>query len=119
MKIMVSTRTADISRIRHLVDERVSRLSRFESRLSRAEVVFTGERMDVIASATLSVDGGKPIHAEARDPDARSALDELYSKLVSQVRKLHDRYHDHESTPVAPLPGHRGVREVVRGYRKT
>ncbi len=118
MKIMVSARNADIAPIRSLVDDQLSRLSRFEPRLSRAEVVFTGEKTDILASATLSVDRGKPIHAEARDPEARNALDQLCSKLVSQLKRVHDRYHDHEAPPVTPLPGYGGVREVVRDRRK-
>lgn len=105
MKTIITARNTDIGEVRDGIEARFERLQRFESRASRAEVVFTGEKTEVRASAVVSIDRGKPVYAEATGPDSRTALDRLIDKLVNQLRRYHDRYHEHAAPPTEELFG--------------
>lgn len=105
MRTIITARNVNVSGFRDVIEARFERLVRFESRASRAEVVFTGEKAVVRASAVVSIDRGKPVYAEASAPDPRTALDRLVDKLVNQLRRYHDRYHEHAAPPMDELFG--------------
>ena len=45
------------------------------------------------------------MHGEAEGPDPRTALDRLTEKLGNQLRRNHDRYHEHAAPPMDELFG--------------
>ena len=105
MRTIVTARNADVSDIREIIETRLMNLTRFEPRASKAEIVFTGEKMQVRAAAVISVDRGRPVHGEASGPDPRTALDRLADKLGNQLRRNHDRYNEHSAPPMDELFG--------------
>ena len=106
MQVIVTTRNCEIpADVRDAVDDRFEHLQRFETRASRAEVVFTGEKNRVRAEALVSIDRGERIHGEGEGPDARSALDRLTRKLGVQLRRKHERHHAHRAPPMDELFG--------------
>lgn len=105
MRTIITARNTDVSELRDVIESRFERLERFESRASRADVVFTREKMGTRAAAVVSIDRGRPVHAEAAGPDARTALDRLVDKLVNQLRRYHDRHHAHAAPPMDELFG--------------
>lgn len=105
MQMIVTARNCDVSDIRDVIDARFEHLERFEPRAARAEVVFTGEKKRVRAEALISIDRGPRIHGEAEGGDVRSALDRLTEKLSVQLRKHHERHHEHRAPPMDELFG--------------
>ncbi len=105
MRTIVTARNTDVSDIREIIETRFTNLTRFEPRASKAEVVFTGEKMQVRAAAVVSVDRARPVHGEAAGPDPRTALDRLADKLGNQLRRNHDRYNEHSAPPMDELFG--------------
>lgn len=106
MQVIVTTRNCEIpTDVREAVDARFDHLQRFETRASRAEVVFTGEKNRVRVEALVSIDRGERIHGEGEGPDARSALDRLTQKLSVQLRRSHERHHAHRAPPMDELFG--------------
>ncbi|WP_419161910.1 ribosome hibernation-promoting factor, HPF/YfiA family [Candidatus Palauibacter sp.] len=105
MRTIVTARNTDVSGIRDVIEARFENLQRFEPRASKAEVVFTGEKTQVRAAAVVSIDRGRPVHGEAAGPDPRTALDRLTDKLGNQLRRNHDRYHQHAAPPMEELFG--------------
>ena len=105
MRTIVTARNTDVSDIREIIETRLTNLTRFEPRASKAEVVFTGEKMQVRATAVISVDRARPVHGEAAGPDPRTALDRLADKLGNQLRRNHDRYNEHSAPPMTNSSG--------------
>lgn len=106
--------------LRAFVEQRLDRLERFESRASRAEVTLTQEKNGFDAEALISIDRADRIHARASAGDARSAVDRMVEKLSVQLRRRHDRHHEHQAPPLdeivtgdltAPPPGAGGAEE--------
>ncbi|WP_419935449.1 ribosome hibernation-promoting factor, HPF/YfiA family [Candidatus Palauibacter sp.] len=105
MKTIITARNTDVSDLRDVIEARFQRLERFEPRASRAEIVFTREKLSVRAAAVVSVDRARPVHGEAEGPDPRTALDRLTEKLGNQLRRNHDRYREHAAPPLDELFG--------------
>ncbi|WP_420440908.1 ribosome hibernation-promoting factor, HPF/YfiA family [Candidatus Palauibacter sp.] len=105
MRTIVTARNTDVSDIREIIETRFTNLARFEPRVSKAEVVFTGEKTQVRATAVISVDRARPVHGEAAGPDPRTALDRLAEKLGNQLRRNHDRHNEHSAPPMDELFG--------------
>lgn len=100
MQVIISARHFDVSdRLRSLVEERFSRLSRFEPRVSRVEVALLEEKNRCEVDAQVSVDGSGPVHAHGEAPDFRTAVDQVVDRLGRQLRKSHSRRRDHQARP--------------------
>ncbi len=103
MRTIITARNTDVSAIREIIETRFTNLTRFDPRVSKAEVVFTGEKTQVRAAAVVSVDRARPVHGEAAGPDPRTALDRLADKLGNQLRRKSDRYNEHSAPPMDEL----------------
>lgn len=101
MQLILTARHFKLSDdLRSFVEERLDRLERFESRASRAEITITQEKNGFDAEALVSVDRADRVHARASAGDARSAVDRMIEKLSVQLRRLHDRHHEHQAPPL-------------------
>ena len=107
MQVIISARHFEVTdRLRQLVEERFSRLERFEPRVSRVEVALLDEKNRREVDAQVSVDGSAPLHAHAEAPDFRTAVDQAVDKLGRQLRKNRSRRRDHQAQPKdIPAPG--------------
>ncbi len=104
MQIIISGRNVDVTdAIREHIDERFERLSRFEPRASRVEVILAEEKTRSIAEAVMSVDGGGPVVAKAEASEIRTAVDRLYDRLSRRARKERERRRNHKAPPGSSL----------------
>ncbi len=102
MQIIISGRNVDVADgLRTHIEDRFGRLSRFESRASRVEVVLAEEKNRSIAEAVMSVDGAGTMFAKAEASEVRTAVDRLYDKLSRRAKKGRDMRRKHK----APDPG--------------
>lgn len=98
MQVIISARHFDVSDgLRQLVEERFSRLERFEERIGRVEVTLLEEKNRYEVEGDLSIDGRGSVHAHAEAPDFRTALDQVVAKLARQLKKGRSRYKDHNA----------------------
>lgn len=120
MQLILTARHTTLSdEIRDLVQSRFDRLERFEKRASRAEVTVTEEKNGFAAEAVISIDRASRVHARAEAGDARSAVDRLVERLGVQLRRLHDRHHEHQAPPLDEIvaevtPSPEGASEAAR-----
>ena len=105
MEIIVSARHSDVSEeLRSHVDESLARLARFEPRATRANVTLLKEKNRCVAEATLSVERGDYVRAEAEGGDLRTAVDRLCDKLARQLKRGRDRRRSHKGPSLAEAP---------------
>ncbi|MCL7928003.1 MAG: ribosome-associated translation inhibitor RaiA [marine benthic group bacterium] len=104
MQIIISGRNVDVTdAIREHIDERFERLSKFEPRASRIEVILAEEKTRSIAEAVMSVDGSGPVVAKAEASEIRTAVDRLYDRLSRRARKERERRRNHKAPPGSSL----------------
>lgn len=103
--MIISARHFDVSAgLRELVEERFSRLERFEERIGRVEVTLLEEKNRYEVQGDLGIDGGKRVHARAEATDFRTALDKVVDKLGRQLRRNRSRYRDHNADKERFIP---------------
>lgn len=101
MQMIVTGRHCHVDQeIREAFEKRFEHLRRYEPRVSRAEVTVTAVKNGFEAEALLSVDRADRVHARAEAPEMRSALDRVVEKLSVQLRRAHDRRHEHRAPPM-------------------
>lgn len=109
MRIQITARHCEVpDTIRRRARELIQRLSRYESRLSSAEVVFDVESHLKRAEAILSIDGDEPVVAGARAEEFRGALDRLVDRLGKILRRRHSQRADHQAAGLSEVPGWEG-----------
>ena len=96
MDVVVRSRKVEISQgLKGLVEEKVSRLSRFLDGMDHAEVIFSEEKNPRIADrevceVTLAAHGHL-VRARAAAADQAAAVDRVLDKLEHQIEKLKGR----------------------------
>lgn len=105
MRVQITARHCEISdTVRRRAEEQMERLTKFDSRLSAAELVFDEEKHGrKKAEGILSIDGGPPVVARAEDRDFRSALDKVVDRLSKQLRRNRDQLVDHQGPGLPDL----------------
>lgn len=101
MDISITARHFEISdALRQLVETRLSRLDRFNPRLSTVEVTLTDEKREKRVEAHAGIDGDVDIHAEAVAEDFRAAVNKVAEKLARQLKRQHQQRRDHQAPPL-------------------
>lgn len=109
MEIVVKGRHYEVSdRFRAHVEEKLSRLEKYDQRIIRVDVEVCKEPNPRLADQSVRVEitirsSGPLIRAEAAAEDKMSALDKAFSRLTAQARKASDRRRIHRGsrTPVS------------------
>ena len=84
-------------------EELLQRVERFEKRPASAHVFFDSERSEKRVETRLTIAGLPPFIAHAAATTYRTALDQSIDRIISQLKKVHDRYTDHQVTkPLRP-----------------
>ena len=97
MQIIISGRQVDLAEdLREHMEERFSRLARFDEGVSRIEVTLKEEKNRCAVEANLSVRRRSAIHAGAEAQEFRTAVDRLYEKLSRQLKKSRSRGREHK-----------------------
>ena len=92
--------------LRQHVESRLDRLHRLDDKLISLAVVLSVDKLRHRADATLGVKGAT-LHAEAAETDMYASIDCLFEKLVSQLRRHHEKVSDkhHRATRAEPQYG--------------
>lgn len=103
MLINVSARHCRVAdSIRRRAEERLRRMVRFEPRIHTADVIFEHDHGLYAVEVRAFIAGRSTIIAHATAADARSALDQVLSRLRTQLQRQRERIRDHSA---ARVPG--------------
>lgn len=95
MDVRITARHCSITdSVRDIAQTRVSRLSRFEPRITAAEVQFSDENALKQVEVRLSVPGTSMVQARGAGDSFRTALDRSVERLERQMRRRHSRRRD-------------------------
>ncbi len=104
MQINIAQRRCEVPpAVLERAEAELPRLTRFEPRLGKAELVFSEERHVRFAEGILSVDGFEPVVAKGQGSDFRAALDSLLARLSKILRRHRERIVAHRG-PSEPQP---------------
>jgi len=104
MLINVSARHCRVAdSIRRRAEDRLRRMVRFEPRVDSADVVFEHDHGLYAVEVRAFVTGRSTVIAHAAAADARSALDQVLSRLGTQLRRQRDRSREHSARIAKPF----------------
>lgn len=104
MDITVTARHCAVPEsIRARAEERVRRLTRYETRLLRAEVIFDTDHGVMHVEARLFVARGATIVAEGSDHTFRAALDQVLRRVGRRLKRQRERRREHRGTSASEL----------------
>lgn len=81
--------------LRDYVSAKIEKVVRHFDHITSIHVVLSVEKLEQKAEATLHVDSGANIHADAVDKDMYAAIDALADKVDRQVKKHKEKIQDH------------------------
>ena len=97
MRVQIAARHCEIPEsVRSRTEELVGKLSRYEPRLSGAEVVFQVEKHLKKVEAILSVDREEPVVAGGEGDEFREALDQMIDRLSRILRRKRSQKKNHK-----------------------
>ena len=73
------------------------KLTKYESRVSAAEVVFDEGKRSKTVEGIIHVDRGDPVVASGEADDFRSALHQMMERLTRQLRRRHQQSRNHQA----------------------
>lgn len=90
MQISISARGIELPEsVRERAESRISRLTRYDDRLTKAEVVFSSDHG--VSRAEIRMTGPHAIVAHGAGGTHRSALDQAVDRLSRQLRRRIER----------------------------
>ena len=105
MRVQLSARRCEVpDAIKQRTEDRVGRLTRYDPRLSAADVVFEVEKHLHRVEAVLSIDGDENVVVSADGPDFRMAVDHMVDRLAKVLRRRRSQITDHQASRPAPFP---------------
>lgn len=98
MQITISGHHIELTdAIRHHVEEKLELLNKFNTHITKIEVILSLEGARHIAKATVHMPPKKELHAEALSDDLYASIDLLEKKLEKQIKDESDKLHDHKA----------------------
>jgi ribosomal subunit interface protein len=105
MRVQIAARHCEIPDIvRTRTEEQLGKLSRYEPRLSGAEVVFEVEKHLKRVDAVLKVDREEPVVAKGEGVEFREAVDQMVDRLSRILRRRRKQKKDYHRPPTAEPP---------------
>ncbi len=96
MRVQIAARRCEVpDTVRSRTEEQIGRLSKYEPRLSGAEVVFEIEKHLKKVEAVLSVDRGETVVAKGEGPEFREAVDQMVDRLTRMLKRHRSHKKDH------------------------
>ena len=94
MQLQLSGHQIDLTdALRAHVDSKLDRLTRLDEKLTSIDVVLSLDNHQKLAEGTLHT-AGATMHAEAAGEDMYASIDEVFEKLVTQLRKRREKISD-------------------------
>lgn len=84
---MTVRRTEVSDEVKDRTEALFHKLTKFDNRLSKAEVVFAEEGHSTTVEGVLTIDRDDQVFAKAEASDAQSAVDQLVDKLAKILRR--------------------------------
>ena len=104
MRVKIAARHCDIpGTVRKRTEEQLGKLSKYEPRLSGAEVVFEVEKHKKKVDAILKVDREEPVLASGEGVEFREAVDQMVDRLSRILRRRRKQLKDYHRS-VTPEP---------------
>ena len=101
MEVRITSRHTSLPEaVRARTEELLSKLTKYDARVSVVEVVFHEEKNSKKIEGILHVDRSDPIVATGKGDDFSEALSQVNERLVRQLRKLHEQTKDHRAPPL-------------------
>jgi ribosomal subunit interface protein len=105
MRIQIAARHCDVPNpVRDRTEEQLGKLSRYEPRLSGAEVTFETEKHLKKVEAVLKVDREEPVIAGGEGAEFREAVDQMVDRLSRMLRRRRDQKKDYHRPGPADIP---------------
>lgn len=102
MRIQVAARHCDIpDSVRKRTEEQLTRLAKYDPRVSAAEVVYEEEKRVRKVEVILSVDRGEPVVARGEGEEFRTALDKVVDRLGRILKRNRDQAKSHQGPRVS------------------
>ena len=98
MEIRITSRHTDLpDALRERAEEVLMKLTKYESRISAAEVVFDEGKRSKTVEGIIHVDRGDPVVASGEADNFRSALHQMMERLTRQLRRRHQQNRNHQA----------------------
>ncbi len=108
MRVQIVARQCEVPpAARERAEEQMKKLSRYDSTLSSAEIIFSEERHLRQVEAILMLDGEGPAVAKGEGDDFRSAVDRSAERLSKILRRRRDQLLDHQGPRTSEIVGTR------------
>ena len=108
MRVQIATRRCEVPRpVLERATARVDRLTRYDARLSAADLVFEEERHLRRVEGVFSTDGDEPLVVRGEGEDFRAALDQMLDRTARRLRRRRERRTDHRG------PRHAGTETLA------
>ena len=90
--------------VKDRTDALVRKLEKFDSRLSRVEVVFDEQGNQKTVEGILHIDRDDPVVAKAEAGDMQTAVDQMVDKLAKILRRRRSQVVDRRHKAPPPQP---------------
>lgn len=102
MRVQITARRCDVTEsVRDRTEAMVTKLTKFDPRVTAAEVVFEEERHARRVEGILSVDGDEAVVASGEGGDFTAAVDQMVDRLAKIVRRRRAQVRDHQGRSLA------------------
>lgn len=105
MRVRIAARHCEVpDSARSRAETQVGKLTKFEPRLSAAEVTFEVEKHLKIVEAVLTIDREEPVVAKGEGPEFRQAVDLMTDRLAKILKRRRSLKTDRKGPSVAKTP---------------
>ncbi len=102
MRVQIAARQCEIpDTVRSRTEDQLGKLSKYEPRLSGAEVVFRTEKHNKKVEAVLKVHGDEPVVAKGEGDEFREALDVMVDRLSKILRRRRSQKTEHHGPSIS------------------
>ena len=101
MEVRITSRHTTLHEsLRARTEELLSKLNKYDARVSVVEVIFDEEKNSKKIEGILRIDRSDSIVATGEGDEFSEALSQVNERLVRQLRKLHEQRKDHRVPPL-------------------
>lgn len=104
MRVQIAARHCEVpDPVRERAHDLVTRLTRYDDRVSSGEVVFDEEKHTRKVEVIVSLDGAPPVVASAEGGEFRAALDKAADRAGRMLRRGRAQLTDHQGPGLKSL----------------
>ena len=102
MRVNITERHCDVpAKVLERTETQVGRLTKYESRATAADVIYTEEKKARKVELIVHVDGAPHVTARGEGDDFRSALDQGVDRIRRMLRDAREKRRDHQAPPLS------------------